>query len=173
MQAAFVAFWQLHWQTLLYVFLCFAVGTLAGLQGVVATIPREFRMALRNANGIVYVVIRGAIPTAIYVGLHKSHLINPAIIPSWAEALILGAGGESLLRSRVLLVFKPSAAGQAPTEESKGFLDLVFWIQNFFLQRAGAQLARDRMKIVGQYFDREHLNFRQMIQDARVEALRG
>src|SRR5271170_3801339 len=138
MGAALLEFLLQHKITLLYVFLTFCLGTVAGFQGLVARIPSAWTMALKTRYGFLYIVARGAMPATLYAILHTFHLLS--LQNPFYEALVLGVGSETVLRSRILLVFK-SSPGQPPTEETKGPLDFLFWFQQFFIDGAGKVLA--------------------------------
>jgi hypothetical protein len=144
-------FGQLHQTTLWCMFATFLVGTVAGFQGLVARVPAEWSMALRTMYGSFYIVARGALPAILYVVLHRFRLLN--LSNPVFEVLLLGGGSETFLRSRVLLIFKSAGPGQIPTEETKGPLDLVFWFQQFFIDRATSVLATQRIKAVSAYYD--------------------
>ena len=167
MAAPLWGFLQVHSVTLMYVFLTFCLGTVAGFQGIVARIPREWEMALRTIYGFSYIIARGAMPAILYAVLHKLHLLS--LQSPLFEAVVLGVGSETVLRSRILLVFK-SSPGQPPTEETKGPLDFLFWFQQFFIDRAGNVLARLRMKAIGEFYDKPELRLKQLVDNVQANA---
>ena len=160
-------FLQEHRVTLLYVFATFLLGTVAGFQGLVARFPSEWSMALKTAYGFSYIVARGAMPATLYAVLHTLHLLSTR--NSFYEALVLGAGSETVLRSRILLVFK-SSPGQPPTEETKGPLDFLFWFQQFFIDGAGKVLARQRLKAIKKYYGKPNLRLKQLVDGVQANA---
>jgi hypothetical protein len=166
MGATFWGFLLEHRITLLYIFFTFCLGTVAGFQGIVARISGEWAMALRTIWGFSYIIARGAMPAVLYALLHKLHLLS---LQPLYEALVLGVGSETVLRSRILLVFK-SSPGQPPTEETKGPLDFLFWFQQFFIDRAGNVLARLRMKTISKYYDKQELRLKQLVDNVQANA---
>jgi hypothetical protein len=167
MGAALLEVFRENKVTLLCVLLTFCLGTVAGFQGLVARIPGEWAMALKTRYGFLYIVARGAMPAVLYAILHKFQLLS--VQNPFYEALILGLGSETFLRSRILLVFK-SSPGQPPSEETKGPLDFLFWFQQFFIDGAGNVLARQRMKAISRYYNKPHLRLKQLADNVQANA---
>ena len=121
---SFIAF---HWETICYACLTFALGVFSGFQILYARYPNEYGMAFRTGSGLLYLCIRGALPAGLYLACHKTHLLGENVSPLW-QAVFLGLGSEIFLRSRILLVTRPTGPNQLPAEKSSGPADAVAWI---------------------------------------------
>lgn len=128
----------------LYSLLAFAVGVLAGFQGVYERYQKDSIAGALTFPGIFYLFTRGALPALVFISLYASNLIEDNL---WAMSLACGTGAEVVLRLKLYIGEKQTGNGGFE-EILRGPFDLLRWYQDRFLEWIADWLAGSRKDFV-------------------------
>lgn len=125
--------------------LAFAIGVLAGFQGIFEKYKKDSVGSALTVPGVFYLLTRGIFPVIFFVFLYSRHWFQNAI---WLQAIVLGLASEAVLRSKFYI--KRSSRGDLdPTGDVLwGAFDLLRSYQNYFLEEIDGSRAGQRLRIV-------------------------
>lgn len=133
----------------LYSIVAFAIGGLAGFQGVYERYKKDSPKASTTFAGFAYLLTRAVFPAGIFAGLYGSQVVQTNLLVS---ALACGTGAELFLRSKIFI--KQEQKGTGNVEDLlKGPLDLLRWYQNLLLEAASTSLAQSKKTFVEKHLD--------------------
>jgi len=125
----------------LYGLVSFAVGFLAGFQGVYERFRADSLKAAGTVYGLLFLFSRGAISAIVFETFPSPMFLTDHLL--W-RALLYGAGVEVILRSKFYL--KRISTGEGNFEDLiRGPLDLLRWYQDFFLISIENNFVRPRI----------------------------
>ncbi len=120
------------------------LGFLSGGQQIYAKQGSDLFTILRTGWGSCYWLSRIVIPAGGYLAWYAAQA--PPQHSVWV-AVAFGLGAEAILRSKVYLGSRSTAAGKQE-DLLKGVFDLIEWWQGFALNKANVSLATRKQKLV-------------------------
>lgn len=127
----------------LYAFLTFAIGALAGFQGIYDRFKKDSISASKTSYGILYLFSRGIFPAVIFLLLYGSQVFESRI-PLWA--IICGTSFEAIFRAKFFIKEEQKDGGTV--DLLKGPFDLLHWYQNYMLEETAISLAGSRKDFI-------------------------
>jgi hypothetical protein len=127
-----------------YALIALVIGVAAGFQGVYERYKKGAGKASRTLPGATYLLSRGLLPGAGFVAaLNAGYIVLHPLL----TAVVCGAGAETFLRTQFYVKRRETKSGEKD-DVLAGPFDLLRWYQNFFLESAGDNLAKSRLKYV-------------------------
>jgi hypothetical protein len=140
---AATSFWQQHDWNYLYCMIAFVVGMGAGYQGIHERYGSYSGRAWRFAPGLIYILSRGLVPAAIFVGLYHYGQFTQFL---WLEAAACGTAWELFARTKFFV--KQTEDDGKTKDIYKGPFDLVQFYQSIFLAKIDGYCVEDKIKFM-------------------------
>jgi hypothetical protein len=139
------------------------LGFLSGGQQIYAKQGSDLFTILRTGWGTCYWLSRIVIPAGGYLAWYAAQ--SPPEHSVWV-AVAFGLGAEAILRSKIYLGTRSTAAGNQE-DLLKGVFDLIEWWQGFALNKANVSLATRKQKLVDRLTANENdfANFAQRVKN--------